>query len=307
MKNTDEIFSYTGGYLDGDGCFYTGIYIQKPKNIQIFESSIQVVSVKIEILNFFKSFYGGAIRMKPKKDRHKDSFCWTIKGYDALSVCYKIYNFVIDKYPQIILFMEYINSITSNYYQIVSKNIIERRCNIIKLMREEKHMNNLIDKESIDKLKDIKFTISPAPLDFPYLAGLIDSEGCFRIKKWKPKNRPNNVYNIALEIGNTKFPILPWLIARFGGSACFIPAKSNKKASALWTLSSNSLHAILPKIHPYLRGKKEVCGKLMEFHNTILPNGGDRHSELFHELFEKRIKVRESIINDVHILNKKGL
>ena len=171
-------------------------------------------------------------------------------------------------------------------------------------------MKETITKKSIEEINQQKMTVTPSALDFPYLAGLIDAEGCFRIRKWKPKNRPNHVYNIALEIGNSRLPLLPWLVKRFGGSVCFIcdPRESRykRKNSATWTLSANALFHLLPKILPYLRGKKEVCEKLIEFQETILSNGGDRHSELFRALFEKRIEVRERIINDVHLLNKKG-
>lgn len=167
-------------------------------------------------------------------------------------------------------------------------------------------MANLITREDIENAKKESLTITPSETDWPYLAGLIDSEGCFRIRKWKPKNRPNYVYNIELEIGNTKLPILPWLIKRFGGTISFIEAKPKRRAIGRWSLSAAKLYEILPKIKPFLRSKKEVCDKLIEFQETILPNGGDRHSELFRALFEKRQEVREKIIKEVHQLNHKG-
>ena len=49
-----------------------------------------------------------------------------------------------------------------------------------------------------------------------------------------------------------------------------------------------------------------ICDKLIEFQETILPNGGDRHSELFRALFEKRQEVRERIVQEIHQLNHKG-
>lgn len=167
-------------------------------------------------------------------------------------------------------------------------------------------MNNFITKEAIDLLADRKLTVTPCEEDYAYFAGLIDSEGCFRIKKWKPKNKPNHAYNISVEIGNTKLPILPWIVERFGGSVVFISAKTNKRSSATWTLSAAALYEILPKIRVFLTIKKEVCDKLIEFQKTILSNGGDRHSELFRALFEKRMEIRERIINEVHEFNRKG-
>lgn len=306
MKNFDNLLPYIAGYIDGDGCFYIGTYIQKPKNITIYEQSIQIVSVKEPVLHYFKNAFGGQIRMKPIRERHRNAYCWTIKGKCAVTVCSKIEKYLVEKTEQCKLFIQFSKTIQCNEFKTVNKNIIYQRDNLINQIREEKHMNNYVTKEEIEKLKDQQFTITPTELDYPYLAGLIDSEGCFRIKKWKPKNKPNNVYNITVDIGNTKLPIMPWLIKRFGGSVHFIEAKGVRKASATWTLSAAKLYEILPKIRPYLRSKQEVCDKLIEFQQTILPNGGDRHSELFRALFEKRIEIRERIIKEVHQFNRTG-
>lgn len=303
---TENIIAYVAGYIDGDGCIYIGKTIQKPKMIVVYEYSIQIVSVKRPVLDHFKGVFGGNIRKKPFKPRHRDSFCWTIKGEQSKQLALDILPFLVDKKIQCEMFIYFNQLIYCNKFITVDVNLIRRREDLINTIRKERHMNNHITKEAIDALKEKQFTITPAEIDYPYLAGLIDSEGCFRIKKWQPKNRPNPVSNITVEIGNTKLPILPWLVERFGGSVVFIPAKTNKKASATWTLSSAALYEILPKIRPFLTTKQEVCDKLIEFQKTILPNGGDRHSELFRALFEKRREIRERIIKEVHEFNLKG-
>lgn len=61
-----------------------------------------------------------------------------------------------------------------------------------------------------------------------------------------------------------------------------------------------------PKNITVLTNKKAVCEKLVEFQNTILPNGGDRHSKLFHTLFTKNRVLRDTIVAEVHELNAKG-
>jgi hypothetical protein len=306
MKNFTNLLIYISGYIDGDGCFYIGKTIQRNKNIPVYERSIQIVSVKRPILEEFNNLFGGFIRKKPDKERHRKAYCWTIKNEKASDLSKQIIDILIEKGLQAKLFIEFCKTMQHNKFKPINKLIMDQRNNLIDQIRQEKHMNNHITREEIEKLKETKLTITPSETDYPYLAGLIDSEGCFRIKKWKPKNRPNHVYNITVEIGNTKLPIMPWLIKRFGGSIVFIEAKETKKASATWTLSAAALYEILPKIRPFLRSKKEVCDKLIEFQETILPNGGDRHSELFRALFEKRREVRERIIQEVHQFNHKG-
>lgn len=303
----ENIIAYAAGYIDGDGCIYLGKTTQKPKMISVYEHSIQITSVKKEVLDIFKSEFGGYVRKKPSKPRHKDAFCWTIKGRESECLAQNITPYLVDKKSQCMMLIHFGSLIYCNKFKPLRETLLNERDNLIKATREDKHMKNFVTREAIEALKDQQFTVTPSEIDYPYLAGLIDSEGCFRIKKWKPKNNPNHVYNITVEIGNTKLPIMPWLIQRFGGSVVFIAERANKKASATWTLSAKALYEILPRIRPFLINKKKVCDMLIEFQKTILPNGGDRHSELFKALFEKRREVRERIIKEVHEFNLKGL
>ncbi|MDQ1328103.1 MAG: 2 protein, partial [Candidatus Poribacteria bacterium] len=303
ITNNPNIRAYTAGYIDGDGCIYLGKFIQKPKLITVYEYSIQIVSVKREVLDWLQGIYGGSVKKKPFKEKHRDTFCLTVKGRESAYLAQAIQFFLVEKKDQCSMLVQFSWLIHCNQFKPVDQNLLNKREELINNIRKDKHMNNLITKESIDSLTDRKLTVTPCEEDYAYLAGLIDSEGCFRIKKWKPKNKPNHAYNISVEIGNTKLPILPWLVERFGGSVVFIPAKTNKRSSATWTLSAAALYEILPKIGLFLTSKKEVCDKLIEFQKTILPNGGDRHSELFRALFEKRMKIRERIINEVHKFN----
>jgi len=217
-----------------------------------------------------------------------------------------IKEFLVEKTYQCELFIQFSKLITHNKFRTVNIDLVNKREELISNIREEKHMGNMITREDIENLKNEKLTINPSDIDYPYLAGLIDSEGCFRIKKWKPKNRPNEVSNITVEIGNTKLPIMPWLVKRFGGSVVFIEARKINVLLLLGLFLPSALYKILPKIRCFLRNKQEVCDKLIEFQQTILPNGGDRNSELFKALFEKRRGVRERIIQEIHQLNHKG-
>ncbi len=297
---------YTAGYLDGDGCFYIGHYIQSKKHIVVYEHSIQVVSVKIESLLFFKENFGGNILKKPRRINHKQPYYWTIKGKLSMDLAIKVLPYLIDKKNQCKNFIQLVRTITPNYGIKIETNIIHERNDLMNQIRNDKHTQEFVTKELIDSLKEVD-TLQPTDIDFPYLAGLIDSEGCFRIKKWKPKNKPNNVYAICLEIGNRRFPIFEFLTTRFGGSTIYISERANKNASATWTISAFALSQLIPKILPYLIIKKEAAEKVMEFYSTNLSNGGDRHSEQFKQLYKEKLALREIIVDQIHKLNLKGL
>ena len=297
---------YIAGYIDGDGCLYIGRYIQNPKNIVVYEYSIQILSVKPSVLYEFKAQYGGSIRQKADRFRHKTPYVWTIKNKECFELARKVKNKLLDKKKSCSYFIKFIKTIKPNYGTAISEQILKTRNKLIDKIREEKHMLDLVTQEKIASLKTCE-SIKPCEEDFAYLAGLIDAEGCFRVKSWKPKNKPNKVYAISLEIGNTRFPIFPWLTERFGGNIVFIPTKGIKRASATWNISALALSHIINEIIPFLRIKKDTAQRILEFYNTNLPNGGDRHSEEFKKLYAEKLIERERIIEQLHILNLKGL
>ena len=300
--------TYTAGYIDGDGCFYMGNFLQlnRRKPVTVFEYSIQIISVKIESLEFIKALFGGAIIKKPRRINHKQPYCWTIKGKRALKMALKVKPYLIDKDIQCEHFIHFGQTIVPNKGKIVDDQIIQMRYRYMAANRENKHSHDLVTKEKVERLQDID-TIQPTEIDYSYLAGLIDAEGCFRIKKWKPKKKPNYVYAITLEIGNKRFPIFEFLMSRFGGSVTFIGKRPRKSQSATWCVSSFSLAQIIPKIIPYLIIKKPAAEKVIEFYNTTIPNGGDRHSDAFKKMYTQILIDREKIVDEIHKLNLKGL
>lgn len=304
MKNIT--YAYTAGYLDGDGCFYLGKTIQKKKNVVVYEYHIAVVSVKRESLEFFVKNFGGNIAEKPLRINHKQPFCWTIKTSKAINLALFVGPYLIDKKIACNLFIQMGSLIKQGGYG-PSPELIQMRDNIIKQIREDRHMNDFVTRECIEAIKE-RETIKPMAEDYAYLAGLIDAEGCFRIKRSKPKNKPNPVYHITLEIGNTKLPIFPWLVARFGGTVCFIqPKREKSKAVGMWSIHALTLSKIIPEILPLLICKKAAAQKVMEFYDTNLSNGGDRHSEQFKKLYAETLIKREKLISELHNLNLKGL
>jgi len=301
-----DLIAYTAGYIDGDGCLYMGKHFPKFSNYPNYEASLQILSVRKAPLVLFKNKWGGSIRSKKTKPSHKTPFVWGIKGKKAFQLLQRCLPYLVDKEERAHVFIEMRAHIQANNFQQVSQEGRAVRDDLISKNRAFTNQSQEITKEMIQESENRKMTIPVQEIDYPYLAGLIDSEGCFRVKKWKPKARPRSVYSIHLEIGNSKFPIIEWLIARFGGSISYAKGAGRKKPAAIWSLSSKSLNAILPKIYPHLISKKEVCKKLMDFQETIIPNGGDRHSQEFNELFEKTVRTREKIVEEIHKLNAKG-
>lgn len=71
-------------------------------------------------------------------------------------------------------------------------------------------------------------------------------------------------------------------------------------------LMSSQLRTFIHDIEKYLIIKKAVCNKIIEFDQTIISNGGDRHSEAFKNSFRDVITKREIIFAEIQVLNTKG-
>lgn len=303
MNTQINNLAYTAGYIDGDGCIYAGTTVQKKGTI-VFEYNIQVLSVNIEPLNYFVNNFGGCIRAKNKKERHKIAYVWTLKK-DCIELIKNIYPYLIDKKISCEYFIDYISLIKQTNYQKVLPEILEERYRYITQIKQEKHINDFVKEYKVNEIKHIEH-IEPTQTDYCYLAGLIDAEGCFRLVRCMKKNRPNNIYAIRLELANTRFPIFPWIKARFGGSVMYNFPKNMDKPIAIWCISTNKLAQLIPKIIDFLINKKPVAIKIMEFSKTVLPNGGDRHSEQFKTSYKSVLIERDRIVADIHKLNSKG-
>lgn len=298
--------AYAAGYIDGDGCLYIGSYSNSNKII--YEYSIQVSSVKKESCDWLKNKFGGSIRTKEKEGNRRTPYVWTIKNKECIELAHAIRPYLVEKQYECDIFIEFALTITQNNFQPLKEEGINDRLALIEKMRTYRHKEGFIEKNAVTKqFKGIRPSLTPTDMDIAYFAGLIDAEGCFRVKKWSVKNKPNPVYAICLEIGNTKSCFFSWIMMRFGGSISFIEAKTkNRRHSVTWSLSSKRLNFFISRIYYFLKIKKPVCKKVMDFFNTNIPNGGDRHSEAFKTSYASILNQREEIISEIHILNAKG-
>ena len=305
-------FAYLSGYIDGDGCVYARTYIQKPKLIKVYEGSVQICSVNEEICRYFSEQFLGKYSKRPEKRlNRKPTWIWTLKGIRCLHVLQKCFALLILKKTSSFHLVELIQDIfMSNPCR--NKKIPEsthiKRQEIIKKIKEEIHMSDRVSEENFSSLKKLSQSFEPSRADFAYIAGLIDAEGCFRIKHWQPKREGRNEnWVISLEIGNTKFSIFPWLIERFGGSVIYRkPTTQRHNPMIIWSLSSDALYRFAKNVFPFLRVKKERCEKLIHFHQTNTPNGGDRNSIEFRNHICDLLMTRKKLFDEFQILNKKG-
>lgn len=287
IKNEDII--YFAGYTDGDGCFSITSFKNKVRSV------FCISAANFEIISSLVKCFGGYCQNSKQKSHHKPVFQFRKCGVEACDFASQLFPYLIQRKKECELFLSFFN---------VSSKIDKLK--ILSQLQYQHKEADLVSIEDIDKLKLVK-SIEPTEEDFIYMAGFIDAECNFTISKYKPKNKPNYVYKIILQFNDTKSPMFYWIKSRFGGFCCFYKRSERKKDQITWRLTGKSLYPFLKKFYPYLRFKKPVCEKLIEFYETSLTNGGARHTEEFRVSYASTIDKRESIIKQVHFLNKKGL
>lgn len=287
-----EQLAYLAGYTDGDGCFF----IRKAKTR--FRNRFYISSTYKPVLDYFSKTYGCPVRKNHTKLSHwKQQYIWFITGVNAAILINGILPFLVEKRFQAEIFIKFI--------QETSK---EKRYHYMEQMKEARL--SFITENTISDIRNFPIIGFQNNYEFAYLAGLIDSECSLNINKYKPKNSKKFVYKTVLCCNNSSADIFYWLHQRMGGSMTFLNrnSKNHDHSNQInWKLSGKKLFPILHEVLPYLINKKEQCKILIEFYNTTLPNGGDRQSQAFKDAYSDIITKREELVNNLHILNKKGV
>jgi LAGLIDADG endonuclease len=132
--------------------------------------------------------------------------------------------------------------------------------------------------------------------NWPYLAGLIDGEGCFSAwKYWNDKRTncaPYYQYSCRVNITNTNLELMKKLVQHFGGGfLCKREATEKHKASYEWRpKGKQNTKLLILAVLPYLLIKAEQAKLILEW--LDLGYGSQQR--------------REEIITRLNILNQKG-
>lgn len=118
------------------------------------------------------------------------------------------------------------------------------------------------------------FRKDQTPIQWAYLAGIIDGEGCFYIGQvtYKKKNTSPNFHSI-ISISNNEKCLIDWLDNIFGkasdGRYKYQSHKLYERPCYRWSTSGELLDYILPNIYPFLVIKRKQCEIMMEIRKTF--------------------------------------
>lgn len=124
--------------------------------------------------------------------------------------------------------------------------------------------------------------------NWPYLAGIVDGEGCFHIAKIGSYIIPGVVdtvrtgYRLDIHITTTSLDLAKYLVSHFGGKYYTIPSKNAKwKDAYRWQPSGKAnKERLILGVLPYLIIKRKLAEICLEFLKLGNSNDPKRREEL---------------------------
>lgn len=107
-------------------------------------------------------------------------------------------------------------------------------------------------------------------MDYRYLAGFFDGEGCVRIDEVKDTRvKSGYIHQLYITITNTNPVILTALYREFGGTLHTVKRRGNHRQCYQWSLKSKKAKLFLESILPFLVMKKEEVAFALYFQNNL--------------------------------------
>lgn len=139
-------------------------------------------------------------------------------------------------------------------------------------------------------------------IDYAYLAGLVDADGCIQINRRKSIKNGNS-YSLCLSVSQCSEQIPFYLLRKFGGNIYEGKKyKENSRAMFRWSIWAIKAKNLLINLEPYLVLKKERAKVAIEFQNTILLKGYNSHGKITEEIAE----ARKKLYKDMKDMNRRG-
>lgn len=137
-----------------------------------------------------------------------------------------------------------------------------------------------------------------------YLAGILDGEGCFCVKKRKVKTCYN--YSSCIEVSNTCIGLIEWLYVTYGGRTDKKKVRKECKDQWRWQVSEKQMLEVIKNASPYLKIKRQQADLLIDLSETFKqPIVRDYHGR-FLKPNKETLDLREEIFSKVRELNRKG-
>ena len=254
MKEEIEM-AYMAGILDGDGSFSV------LKSHNSYHPCIQLSNAFKGMSEYLFSKFEGSLRIKkPQKPHHKPLYVWSVRGLgSSKNVLHKVIPFLVLKKERAEFMLDF-----------VEKSLI-KKLDLIQGERTNLKMKDHNQKclLSSGTLCDRTLKCSDDPIFWSYLAGIMDTEGSFSIKREKAHSGSVNMrYNPVIQLTMVPVDCINYIRKNCSlGSFCIPKAACTQKGYAykMSIISKDECIRFIHKILPYLRYKKGQVLTLLNF------------------------------------------
>ena len=297
----DLMYSYAAGAIDGDGAIY--LVKEKQDDRVAYIPFVQLAKKFGTFISSFKNDFGGSVgSIKPRLPHHAPLHYWRLKGSEnCRSFIQGVMQFLVYKKERAELLSEYIEKNPFVRGKILSlEQVAEREKYHVKLasMNDEAYLRNI----SMSKITLIN---NKDPAFWSYMAGIMDTDGSFSVKRQKGQSDTKNLrYMPQIQMSMASLDVINHIRKNcVYGTVCVAKNKSCIRGyHYAWSISKkqDSLEFV-EKILPYLKEKKEQALILLDFcknsKNTSFCKGG---------IPEKELEFRESCYQRIVETNKRG-
>lgn len=146
-------------------------------------------------------------------------------------------------------------------------------------------------------------------IPLPYLAGIIDGEGCIGIRRSKPSgSRRTPAYIASLTVGNTSRALIEEIVSAFLiGCVTYRAGTEKREACYVWSVQSLPAATIVRTLRPYLLVKRPQADILLEFMDGFESFRGARPGHKGGQLVSmEELSRREALYVRMKALNRNG-
>jgi len=279
MEKENIKMAYLAGLMDGDGSF--SIIKHKTKASPIYYPFLQFVSWKKEMIDFFVAELGGNVTTTPPCIRKDGSeghlmYRWRMRSNDNVKTAIeKFMNHLKIKSERASLLLRFIDELPF---------VRGKRLSIDKLQEKEQFYLRMIqsnDWTSFDNTVSTKLakTISEDAVFWSYLAGLMETDGSFSVKR-QVQNKGTDVKNPrylpVISLSMTDARAINYIRENFPLGKLYIP--KNKSCSAGFhyqygIYTKKECSEFLRRIIPFLKGKRANAELLLHFCENSVNTG----------------------------------
>lgn len=139
-----------------------------------------------------------------------------------------------------------------------------------------------------------------------YLAGVLDSDGCINIDRWKDSRKKKRMqYIVRIQVSVTAKETTDWLENHFEGSTRLVKRDPPHRDIYYWRISGMKAIELLEKVKDFMVLKRPRAELAIKFKDYVLTRRESREAAS-EELRKEVKKEKELIYQQMAFLNKRG-